>query len=279
MTEIIRSLAELRRIVAGWHRGGQRVALVPTMGALHAGHLSLVAAAKAAADRVIVSIFVNPRQFNSPGDLARYPRTEPADAKLLAPLAVDVIFVPEGAEVYPDGFATTVTVSGISAGLDGSFRPGHFEGVATVVCKLFTMTGADCALFGEKDYQQLLVVRRMARDLNLAIEVVGCPTLRDPDGLALSSRNARLGPEARAKAPALFAAMQRSVAAMRGGTPAEVALDRAKAAVLAAGFSAVDYIALCSADTLEPLSTLDRPARLLAAVWLYGVRLIDNIAV
>ncbi len=279
MTEIIRSLAELRRIVAGWHRGGQRVALVPTMGALHAGHLSLVAAAKAAADRVIVSIFVNPRQFNNPEDLARYPRTEQADARLLGPLGVDLIFVPEVAEVYPDGFATTVTVSGISAGLDGSFRPGHFEGVATVVCKLFTMTAADCALFGEKDYQQLLVVRRMARDLNLAIEVVGCPTLRDPDGLALSSRNARLGVGARAKAPALFAAMQGAVAAMRGGTPAEVARERVKAAVLAAGFSAVDYIALCSADTLEPLSTPDRPARLLAAVWLDGVRLIDNIAV
>lgn len=279
MTQIIRSPAELRPVVAGWHRGGQRVALVPTMGALHAGHLSLVAAAKAGADRVIVSIFVNPKQFNTPGDLAKYPRTEQADALLLAPLAVDVIFVPDGADMYPDGFATTVTVSGISAGLDGTFRPGHFAGVATVVCKLFAMTGADCALFGEKDYQQLLVVRRMARDLNLAVEVIGCPTLRDPDGLALSSRNARLGPDARRKAPALHAAMQSAAAEIRRGAPADAALERAKAAVLAAGFSAVDYIALCSAGTLEPLSAADRPARLLAAAWLNDVRLIDNIAV
>lgn len=279
MTKIVRQVADLRAQVAAWHRDGQRVALVPTMGALHAGHLSLVAAAKAGADRVIVSIFVNPRQFNNPEDLGKYPRTEQADALLLSPLGVDLIFVPDLSEVYPAGFATTVTVSGISAGLDGAFRPGHFEGVATVVCKLFTMTAADCALFGEKDYQQLLVVRRMARDLNLAVEVVGCPTLRDPDGLALSSRNARLGPEARTRAPALHAAMQAAVAAMRRGTQADAALNQAKAMVLAAGFSAVDYIALCSAETLDPLAQPDRPARLLAAAWLDGVRLIDNIAV
>lgn len=279
MTRIIGALADLRAEVSAWHRAGQRVALVPTMGALHAGHLSLVAAAKAAADRVIVSIFVNPKQFNTAQDLARYPRTEQADALLLAPMGVDLIFVPDLPEVYPDGFATTVTVSGISAGLDGSFRPGHFAGVATVVCKLFAMTAADRAYFGEKDFQQLLVVRRMARDLNLPIEVIGCPTLRDPDGLALSSRNTRLGSQARANAPALYAAMTRAVAAVRGGALADAALDQAKASVLAAGFSAVDYIALCSADSLEPLTSLDRPARLLAAAWLEGVRLIDNIAV
>lgn len=279
MTQIIGSLVALRLQVAAWHRSGQRVALVPTMGALHAGHLSLVAAAKAAADRVIVSIFVNPKQFNNPGDLAKYPRTEQADALLLEPLSVDLIFVPDAAEMYPDGFATTVTVSGISAGLDGAFRPGHFQGVATVVCKLFTMTSADCAFFGEKDYQQLLVVRRMARDLNLAIQVIGCPTLRDSDGLAMSSRNTRLGGQARSKAGALYAAMAGAVAAMRGGTTVDVAVDQARQRVLAAGFASVDYLALCSAETLEPMAHLQHPARLLAAAWLDGVRLIDNIAV
>ena len=278
MTEIIRSLAALRARVGQWHSAGQIVGVVPTMGALHAGHLSLVQAAKAGADRVIVTIFVNPRQFNNPDDLAKYPRTEQADAVLLAPLGVDLIFVPEVEEVYPDGFATKVTVAGITAGLDGTFRPGHFEGVATVVCKLFTMTAADRAYFGEKDFQQLLVVRRMARDLNLPIEVVGCPTLRDPDGLAMSSRNQRLGRDARANAPALYATLTRAVADLSGGDVSAV-LDRAKADLLAAGFTAVDYIALCSAETLEPMPRLDGPARLLAAAWLEGVRLIDNIPV
>ena len=278
MTEIVRALSDLRARVRGWRRAGETVGLVPTMGALHAGHLSLASAARAATDRVIVTIFVNPRQFNNPEDLANYPRTEWADAALLAPLGVDVIFVPDGAEVYPDGFATTVSVSGVSAGLDGSFRPGHFDGVATVVCKLFTMTGADRAFFGEKDYQQVLVVRRMARDLNLPVEVVGCPTLREPDGLALSSRNQRLGPNARAMAPALHAALISAAAALQRGEEA-ACLDRAKAAVLAAGFASVDYFALCSADRLDPMDRLDRPARLLAAAWLDGVRLIDNIAV
>ena len=278
MTDIVRSLAALRARVGQWHSAGQIVGVVPTMGALHAGHLSLVQAAKAGADRVIVTIFVNPRQFNNPDDLAKYPRTEQADAGLLAPLGVDLIFVPEVEEVYPDGFATKVTVAGITAGLDGTFRPGHFEGVATVVCKLFTMTAADRAYFGEKDFQQLLVVRRMARDLNLPIEVVGCPTLRDPDGLAMSSRNQRLGRDARANAPALYATLTRAVADLSGGDVSAV-LDRAKADLLAAGFTAVDYIALCSAETLEPMPRLDGPARLLAAAWLEGVRLIDNIPV
>ena len=279
MTKIIRSLAALRARVGQWHRDSQSVGVVPTMGALHAGHLSLTRAAKAGADRVIVTIFVNPRQFNNSEDLAKYPRTEQADALLLSPLGVDVIFVPEVEEVYPNGFATTITVAGLTAGLDGTFRPGHFDGVATVVCKLFTMTAADRAFFGEKDFQQLLVVRRMARDLNLAIEVVGCPTLRDPDGLAMSSRNQRLGPDARAIAPALYGAMTAAALAMQGGMAVAAALERARVDLLAVGFASVDYIALCSAETLEPMTRLDRPARLLAAVWLEGVRLIDNIPV
>ena len=279
MTEILRDLAALRARVAAWRAAGDVVGVVPTMGALHAGHLSLVAAAQADCTRVIVTIFVNPRQFNNPEDLARYPRTEAADAALLAPYGVDVVFVPDVGDVYPDGFATTVTVSGVSAGLDGDFRPGHFDGVATVVAKLFAMTAADRAYFGAKDYQQLLVVRRMARDLNLAVEVVGCPTLRDADGLALSSRNKRLSPADRARAPALHGALQGCAAGIRAGQPSAAALVAARAMILAAGFSAIDYVELRAAEDLATMAVWDRPARLMAAAWVGGVRLIDNIAV
>jgi len=279
LTEIIRDLATLRARVKGWRRADDVVAVVPTMGALHAGHLSLVTAAKAGADRVIVTIFVNPRQFNNPNDLAKYPRTEAADALLVAPLGVDLIFVPQVDEVYPDGFATTVSVGGLTADLDGTFRPGHFEGVATVVAKLFAMTGADRAYFGEKDYQQLLVVQRMARDLNIPVEVIGCPTLRDPDGLAMSSRNARLSPAERDRASVLHAALQACAAGVRAGEDVAAATQTARATILAAGFGGIDYLGLRAAATLDPLRTHDRPARLLAAAWLGDVRLIDNIAV
>ena len=193
MTPVIeRDLAALRTTVSAWKRAGEVVGVVPTMGALHAGHLSLVTAAKAACDRVIVTIFVNPKQFNNPEDLTNYPRTEHEDAEKLAPLGVDVVYVPDGDTMYPDGFSTTVTVEGLTDCMDGVHRPGHFEGVATVVAKLFTQTAADKAFFGEKDYQQLLVVKRMAADLDIPIEVVGCPTIREPNGLAMSSRNLRL---------------------------------------------------------------------------------------
>lgn len=189
---IIRTLADLRKTVAVWRHDGLRVAVVPTMGALHEGHLSLVRAALERADRVIVTLFVNPKQFNSPADLAAYPRTEHEDAAKLAPLGAHMLYAPDGAEMYPDGFATTVSVSGVSEGLCGAYRPGHFDGVATVVAKLFLQTGADLAFFGEKDFQQLHVVRRMARDLDIPIEIVACPTVREEDGLAMSSRNVRL---------------------------------------------------------------------------------------
>ena len=279
MTLIRRDLADLRALVSGWRRAADLVGLVPTMGALHAGHLSLVRAAQAECARVIVTIFVNPSQFNSPADLANYPRTEREDAAMLAPLAVDVVFVPDPSEVYPPGFATVVRVEGPSGGLEGDFRPGHFDGVTTVVAKLFAMTGADRAYFGEKDYQQLLVVRRMARDLDLPVMVVGCPTLREPDGLAMSSRNARLPLAARAVAPALHGALQGCAAAIRAGAPVDQACAAARARVLAAGFGAVDYLALRGAEDLRPLAALEGPARLLAAAWLGDVRLIDNIAV
>jgi pantoate--beta-alanine ligase len=276
---ILRRRADLRALTAGWRKAGETAAVVPTMGALHEGHLSLVRAAKSGADRVIVTIFVNPRQFNSAEDLANYPRTEEADARKLAPFAVDAIYAPTPDQVYPDGFATTVSVSGVSEGLCGAHRPGHFDGVATVVTKLFLQTGADLAFFGEKDFQQLQVVKRLARDLDIPVEVIGCPTVREPDGLALSSRNVRLSAEARAKAPALYAAMIRAAGQIADGENLETALSDARAAILSGGFSEVEYLELRAEDGLAPLAALDRPARLLAAAWIDGIRLIDNIPV
>src|SRR5690606_28194043 len=200
---IVRAVADLRTIVAGWRREAASIAVVPTMGALHEGHLSLVRAALEKADRVIVTLFVNPKQFNSAADLAAYPRTEVEDAAKLAPLGAHLLYAPDAAEIYPEGFATAVSVGGVSEGLCGAFRPGHFDGVATVVAKLFLQTGADLAFFGEKDFQQLHVVRRMARDLDIPITVIGCPTVREEDGLALSSRNVRLSTTERRAAPKL----------------------------------------------------------------------------
>ncbi len=275
----LRDLPALRDAVRGWRHAGEVVGVVPTMGALHEGHLSLVAQARAGCDRVIATIFVNPRQFNNPEDLAKYPRTEDRDATMLSEAGVDVLFAPPPEVVYPQGFSTLVSVAGLSAELEGAFRPGHFDGMATVVTKLLLMTGADRAFFGEKDWQQLQIVRRLAADLNIPVAIAGCPTLREPDGLAMSSRNMRLSPEDRAKAPALYRAMIRAAAAIRGGQKIYSALKAAEAEVLDAGYSGVDYIALHAAESLQPLHRLDRPARLLAAAWIGGVRLIDNIGV
>ncbi len=279
MIPILRTVAEMRPLVRGWKAQGQTVGVVPTMGALHEGHLSLVRAAKAGTDRVIVTIFVNPKQFNSADDLAKYPRTEEADAALLAPLQVDAVFAPAPDAVYPAGFATTVSVAGVAGPLDGALRPGHFDGVATVVTKLFGMTLADRAYFGQKDWQQLQVVRRMAVDLNLPVDIIGCETLREADGLAMSSRNTRLSASDRQTAPSLYAAMVAAASAMRLGEPAAAALPRAEARLLASGFEAVEYLALRDAETLDAAADLSRPLRLLAAAWLGGVRLIDNISV
>lgn len=276
---ILRTVAELRARVGGWKRAGATLGVVPTMGALHDGHLSLVRAAQRDCDQVIVTIFVNPRQFDSPDDLAEYPRSETADAALLAPLGVDAVFAPGADQVYPKGFATSVRVAGIAERLEGLHRPGHFDGVATVVAKLFGMTQAERAYFGEKDWQQLQVVRRMVADLDIPIEVVACPTIREADGLARSSRNTRLTAEARVAAAALPREMAGAAHAMRAGMPVPQALAAATAAVLAAGFDRVDYMELCDAQTLLWTDRLDSPARLLAAAWVGGVRLIDNIAV
>lgn len=272
-------VASLRRIAHGWRQDGQRIGLVPTMGALHDGHMSLITAAQRECDRVIVSIFVNPMQFNNPDDLAKYPRTEARDGDLLHRAGVDLLFLPTPAIVYPAGFSSVVSVAGLSTELEGAHRPGHFDGMTTVVAKLFLMTGADRAYFGEKDWQQLQIVRRMVADLNIPVQITGCPTFREPDGLAMASRNLRLTPGGRQCAPALHRAMMRAAAAIIAGTPVHDALDAARNEVLTAGFDSIDYIALHGAEDLRAMSTLDRPARLLAAAWIGGVRLIDNIAV
>ena len=278
MTEIVRRVSDLRGMVRAWKAAGSVVGVVPTMGALHDGHLSLVRAAKADCERVIVTIFVNPKQFNNPDDLKKYPRTEAADAALLTSFGVDVIFAPAPEEVYPTGFATTVSVAGVAEPLEGALRPGHFDGMATVVAKLFGMTMADRAYFGQKDWQQLQVVKRLVRDLNMPVWIVGCETVREPDGLAMSSRNVRLA-GSRPQAPALYAAMTRAARTIRAGGDAAKVLAECEADILAAGFQQIEYIDLRDASSLGQTEGMDRPLRLLAAVWLGGVRLIDNIPV
>lgn len=276
---ILRNLNELRAKHASWIRAGESVAVVPTMGALHAGHLSLVEAACADCDRVIVTIFVNPRQFNNAADLANYPRTEHQDAEKLAGLNVDVIYVPDGSQIYPDGYATNVSVSGVSDVLEGEFRAGHFDGVATVVAKLFLQTGAHRAYFGQKDFQQLMVVKRMARDLDIPIKVIGCPTVREPSGLAMSSRNLRLSAEGLDRAAGLYPVMQQVAARLAGGEGFGPLADEARSKLEALGFADIEYFDLRCEDRLQLLQTPTRPARLLVAAWMDGIRLIDNIEV
>ncbi len=276
--QTVRDLESLRQAIAGWQADGCRVALVPTMGALHAGHMALVEAARRPGTKVVASIFVNPKQFGPNEDLARYPRREMADARLLADNGCDLLWLPPVEAMYPDGFATTVSVSGVSEGFDGASRPGHFDGVATVVAKLFNQTRADVAYFGEKDFQQLAVIRRMVADLDMAIEIVGVPTQRDDDGLALSSRNIYLDEEQRTKAVALPRALGVAARAIGRGDASETALAEARSTLVAAGFE-VDYVALVDSETLVEHPLADRPRRLLAAARMGTTRLIDNIAV
>ena len=276
---ILRTLCDLRAATREWHAGGESVGLVPTMGALHDGHLSLVAAAKAHCDRVIVTIFVNPKQFNSADDLVGYPRTEEDDARKLARFGIDALYMPGADQIYPAGFATTVSVAGLTEVMDGVCRPGHFDGVATVCSKLFTQSTATDAFFGEKDFQQLQVVRRLVRDLDLPLAIHGCPTIRDIDGLALSSRNLLLSDRARTLAPRLYEEMEQLAEGLAVGKTfaglQRAAIDR----LAAAGFTRIDYLDLRADDDLAALDAPTRPARLFAAAWLAGVRLIDNIAV
>ncbi|MEO7786726.1 MAG: pantoate--beta-alanine ligase [Sphingomicrobium sp.] len=278
--QIIRDLAGLGPALATLRADGRRSALVPTMGALHAGHLALIEEARRRADRVVATIFVNPLQFGAGEDLDRYPRREDADAAMLEAAGCDLVWLPTAAMLYPPGFATKVSVAGISERWDGAARPGHFDGVATVVAKLLIATMPDVALFGEKDFQQLAVIRQLVRDLGLPVAVVGVPIVRDADGLALSSRNAYLSADERARAVALPHALIAAREAIRAGSaPVAFILAEARAALTAAGFGNIDYVALVDAATLEPIETLDREARLAAAATLGKTRLIDNIAV
>lgn len=276
---VARTIASLRATVAEWKKRGQKIALVPTMGALHEAHLTLLRSAKSQADRTIVSVFVNPAQFNDAADLANYPRTDAQDEALLVRENADLMFLPPPGEVYPPGYATTVTVKDVSEGLCGTFRPGHFEGVATVVAKLFNQTQADIAFFGEKDYQQLHVIRRMARDLDIPVTIVGHPTVRESDGLAMSSRNTRLSLAQRQQAPKLSQALFRAARAINQGRPVQATLAETARSLVDAGFSTVEYLELRAESTLRPLTAPSEPARLLAAAILGSVRLIDNVAV
>jgi pantoate--beta-alanine ligase len=273
----VQLLETLRETVAGYRAAGERIALVPTMGALHAGHMALVEAAKHAADRIVASIFVNPRQFGPNEDFDRYPRREGADQRMLAEAGCDLLWLPPVEVMYPEGFATNIAVSGVSEGFDGAARPGHFDGVATVVAKLFNQVRPDVALFGEKDYQQLAVIRRMVADLDFDIRIIGVPTQRDDDGLALSSRNIYLSDEDRAKAVALPRALGVAARTIGRGDDAAAALEAARATLTNAGFE-VDYVELVDAETLGAPDAA-RPRRLLAAARIGGTRLIDNIAV
>lgn len=278
--ETARRIADLRLGLAPWRRAGQRIGLVPTMGALHQGHMALVAAARAACARVVVTIFVNPKQFAAGEDLGAYPRREAADLDMLRAAGVDLAFVPAVAEIYPPQFSTLVRVGGLSEGLCGAHRTGHFDGVATVVAKLLIQSLPDIAYFGEKDYQQLLVIRRLARDLDIPVVIEGVPTVREPDGLALSSRNAYLSPEERRRAPEL-ARVLRAVAGNLEREPGAVLRETARGAarLAEAGFR-VDYLEVRDATDLAPLREVVRtPARVLAAAYLGRTRLIDNMPV
>jgi pantoate--beta-alanine ligase len=281
--QTVNRLDELRQAVDRLRQNGE-VALVPTMGALHQGHLTLVREARAQAAAVVVSIFVNPTQFGPSEDLAAYPRQPAEDARLLAAEGVDLLWAPSVEEVYPDGFATNVSVAGLSEALCGAFRPGHFDGVATVVAKLFNQVRPDLALFGEKDWQQLTVIRRMARDLDLtrpdAERIVGVETVRETDGLAMSSRNRYLSPQDRAHAAALPRLMREAVTTIASGGDVIAALTGLRAALLKSGFTSVDYVELADARDLRPLTMLaDAPARLFVAARIGRTRLIDNMPV
>jgi pantoate--beta-alanine ligase len=277
--EIVRTVADLRKHIALWRKGEVRVGLVPTMGALHQGHMALVEAARAECDRIVASIFVNPKQFAPTEDLGSYPRREAADLEMLRSAGVDLVFIPAVDEMYPPDFATLVRVSGLTEGLCGAHRAGHFDGVTTVVTKLLIQALPDTAYFGEKDYQQLTVVRRLARDLDIPVRIAGVPTVREPDGLALSSRNVYLSAEERRIAPNL-ARVLRSIAAVLAQDPNAVAREIAHGSVALqqAGF-AVDYLEIREAESLAVTSEVTASSRVFAAVRLGTTRLIDNMPI
>jgi pantoate--beta-alanine ligase len=276
--ETVTDATRLRRIVAGWHREGALVGFVPTMGALHAGHLSLVRLARERADRVVASVFVNPTQFGPHEDLARYPRSPERDAALLAEGGCDLLFLPAAETIYPPGHATFVEPSGAARGLEGELRPGHFRGVATVVTQLFHLVQPDLAVFGEKDAQQLAVVRQLVRDLHLPVEIVAGATVRESDGLAMSSRNAYLGAEERRAATVLHRALRDAETLIASGERRAAAVcDRVRATLAEEPRLAIDYVAAVDADNFQPIETLARNVVLPIAVRIGGTRLIDNL--
>ncbi len=276
---IVKSVSDLRQAVAGLRSDGHRVALVPTMGALHAGHMALIEAAGEACPRTVVSIFVNPTQFSPSEDFAAYPRDDAEDLRKLAVAGVDLVFMPAAGDMYAADFATSVNVAGPGAGLESAMRPHFLAGVATVVCKLLLQCLPDAATFGEKDYQQLQVVRRMVRDLDIPCEILAIPTVREADGLACSSRNAYLTPAERGVAAHLFECLQATAQRLRDGGAVIAEIEHGMRHLQEAGFDTVDYLALCDGESLEALSELRDGARLLAAVRLGNTRLIDNLAV
>ena len=274
----VRTVGDLRAELAKWRKAGETIALVPTMGALHQGHLSLVALAKEKAGRVVVSIFVNPIQFGPREDFHLYPRDESGDLAKLAAAGADLVFIPELAEMYPPGFSTRVNVGDLTEDLCGAARPNHFDGVATVVSKLLLQCAPDLAIFGEKDYQQLLVIKRMVRDLNIPVEIVGGPIVRERDGLALSSRNAYLSPAERKIAPLLHQTIAQVAADLAKGRGADDAAEAGRFKLEATGFR-VNYVAVRDPETLKPLHGPVKQARVLAAAYLGKTRLIDNVPV
>jgi len=276
-----RSISALRSAVAAWRAAGARVGLVPTMGALHEGHLSLVRLLQTQADKVVVSIFVNPTQFAPHEDFEAYPRTEESDMQKLASAGADLAYLPTAREMYPAGFSTQVSVGGVTAPLEGVSRPQFFSGVATVVTKLLLQCGPDVAAFGEKDYQQLLTIKRFARDLDIPTEIVGGPTVREADGLAMSSRNAYLSPDERVIASKMNVILQNAGKRALHGAAPDLAEAEAADALRVAGFDSVDYVSIADAETLEAFgqNRIDRPARILAAARIGKTRLIDNFPV
>ena len=275
--QTIRDIGQLKSALFALRSGGMRVALVPTMGALHAGHLALIDEAKRQANRVVATIFVNPLQFGEGEDLSRYPRQEEKDARALEEAGCHLLWMPTAEQMYPPGFSTTISVSGVSELWEGQARPGHFDGVATVVAKLFEAVRPEVAVFGEKDFQQLAVIRRMVMDLQMDIEIVGVATVRDEDGLALSSRNAYLSNSDRARATRLPQVLRESADRFLAGAPVDQTVELARHSLYDAGFSAVDYVAVVDSATLEPLSQLGGDMRLIAAATIAGTRLIDNL--
>jgi len=279
LMQILKTIAEVRQWVQECRRAGEAIHFVPTMGYFHEGHLSLMRRAKADGGRVIVSLFVNPLQFGPQEDFERYPRDFERDRAMAESVGVDAMFVPEASEMYPPDFQTQVRVQRLSQPLCGRSRPGHFEGVATVVLKLFHIVTPDRAYFGEKDYQQLRIIQQLVRDLNLTVEIVPCPIVREPDGLAMSSRNVYLTPEERAAATVLYRSLQWAQEQVaQGMRDAHVLREQVQAQIAASPYARIDYVEIVDAETLEPLEVIDRPARIAVAAYFGKARLIDNMA-